>query len=514
MKNKVPLLFGVLLITVLAYGCGQQSPSMNTFFTQPQGVTLRGTIYEFQSNFQLGVPVADAIVTLDGDRGNWTARANAKGEYSFPGLPDGSYIVSVSKEGYSNLNSIWSTPIKSFALKAADNTITTVNAFLFVFPAIKQFSPATGSVITNNQVFKVTFDKAMDTSTVQFVLTSLGLRASLISGGTVQLNVSWSADNKEATINPIGGLNSNEAYRLMIVPPTSLLPEPYDTEGNSGLWTWGAIFDESDNVFSDYRVTTGGVPLPPANLQVIVGGQPTSELDSFNVADFTEDAQLSWAPSPSTNITGYKIYVARSGSLNNYSPLEAKSTTATSTSNNYFTSEISKVVTSLYGSLAEVNPISTGNYPFINNTVYFRVVAYNGDGESAPIEVSARDVVSPRAGFALPNYQAEPFPGAVVNGLFVPGIDAAEKDRLYIMVHEPVDPATVVGANFALDGGLTIVSARLIMNYFVPSIGSIVEIKASGNLNGRTLTMSNIKDLAGNPVKTGVGDTFGPFVVP
>jgi len=149
----------------------------------------------------------------------------------------------------------------------------------------------------------------------------------------------------------------------------------------------------------------------------------------------------------------------------------------------------------------------------VNATVYFKVVAYNGDGESSGAEVAVRDAVGPKKAASGPTYYAEPLAGGVdpVYNYYFPPILAAEKDRLYIVTDEPLDTATIAAGNFSLDGGLTVLSASLMTNTIG---GCLLEIKASGSLNGRTLTMlTGIKDLSGNGA-AGTGNTWGPFVVP
>jgi hypothetical protein len=210
-------------------------------------------------------------------------------------------------------------------------------------------------------------------------------------------------------------------------------------------------------------------------------------------------------------VTGYKIYAAKSGSILNYIPLESDISTETTTTDNYFTSDISKVIKALYGDGAEVDPVSTGNYPMVNNSVYFKVVAYNGDGESGGGVVPVRDAVGPRAQ-APDAYMVEPFAGMVdpTTYYYLPPITAAEKDRAYIVMSEPLDSTTVTASNFSLDGGLTVLSANFLLNAQL----CVVEIKASGNLNGRTLTMlTGVKDLSGNAARS-TSNTWGPFVVP
>lgn len=516
------LLFGVtvILFALLPLSCGHQTAT--TSVSQPGGVTLRGTVREYTANFEGGDPIPNAFVFIDGDSGVWNATTDSKGEYNFTGIPDGSYRVSVSAEGYCTL--VWwqgQTAVKPVELRAAENTDVAVDIYALTFPIITAFTPVPGSVIANDQTFTITFDEAMDISSVRVQLIPQGIRSSAVgSGDTVQADITWSSDSKEVTVTPNGNLISNEVYRLQLVPPVTfswpLTDSPYDLEGNplywGAVWWGGALFDRELTYFADYRTESGGVPGAPSNLQVVINGKLTSGVDFSDVFMGTNDVMLNWSPSSSGNITGYKVYVAKSGSVSNYTLLKA-ATGATSTEVNYFTSDVDAVITALYD--GTVDPISTQNYPFVNDTVYFKVVAYNGDGESGGSVVSAKDVRGPQKSAGPVNFNKAGFAGATLaNNYYLPPIGGSELDRVYVYLNEPIDPSSVAG-NFSLDGGLNVVSATFLTNCFegiALNWRAVVEIKADGDLSGRTLTvLTGVKDLAGNPVEAGTSDTFGPF---
>lgn len=508
-------------------GCGQQNPQMIQSSTQPGNITIQGTLYPLEINFVpsfslvSGEPIAGAHVRIDGDSGAWTTISDANGQYRFVGVPDGSYLLSVTVEGY-----LYGTPATIISIKPigntpAEGTVNTQDIALLTFATIIGYSPAPGSTITANQTFEVTFNAPMDTSTVRFKLIPQGIRSSAIdSGSTVQVDLNWSDNNRKVAITPKADLIPNENYRLQmdysgffVIPPYY----PLDARGEkyiSGSIVAGPGIADILPHFADYKTAAGGVPSAPSSLQVLINEKPTSEVDAGDVLETAADMKLNWSPSAG-NVTGYRVYIAKSGSRDNYVPLEARNSTMTSTTESYFKTNITKVINALYGAGAEVNPVSTGNYPLINNTVYFKVVAYNGDGESAGPEVAVRDVVGPQAGVPGDDYVAEPFPGQVGNGYYFPPIDVSEKDRIYIFIREPVDPSTVIKDNFTLTGGggASVISANFMMSFYNPSLGSFVEIKASGDMNGQTLTMANVKDLAGNVVKTGVGDSWS-IVIP
>ncbi len=530
-KTGICLLLLIAMFGSLAFlsGCGQQAQQIYNAKPQPSNLIVRGTVLKWVysgangSNPTLGGhmgnPVSGAYVTLDGNGLVMTAITDANGDYKFTGVPDGDYLLSATAEGYVFLFPDRRIVIKSPSHIAGDNTVYTVyldgSWWFDELAYITNYSPAPGSVISNNQAFTVTFNCPMDTTTVKYSLVPQGPRAFAASQSSVNTTLTWSADSKTVTITPNGSLSSNEAYRL-------LLDYSYNTGSNGKYYplnqkgcplTAGASgppYAEFLNYYADYRTPSGGVPSAPSGLQVVINGKITSEVDYADIynAGLTRTIQLNWQPSHSGNISGYRVYVARSGSVLNYSSLESDSSSSNVTSGNFFSTTTAKLVKAIYGNAA-VDLISTTNFPMINNTVYYKVVAFNGDGESDGTVVAAKDAVGPTLNptpSPTPPYAGGPFS----NNYIVPPIFAGETNRRYVAFTEPVDPTTIVNGNFALSGGLTVNSARFMTNQNVAGFAAIVEIVGSGNLytGAVTMTVSGVKDLAGNPVKTGSGDTI------
>jgi len=523
-KTVTGLLLLLLLAAVAAMvaGCGQISQQVNGYQVQPSGVTVRGTIFRWLYSGtntptivnHYGNVVVGAYVALDGNGSVWNARTDSNGEYSFAGVPDGQYQLYASAEGflhqvpvYFYIGSTYTSniTIKSSSMTAANNTVYTVpNAYWFdEHPWIVSYSPQPGSIISNTQSFTVTFCESMDVSTVRWALVPQGLRTYSV-GDTANVTLSWSADERSVTITPVGSLASNESYRLLLNPDGHVALDKRGVPLNTG----GAGFDQTLNTFADYRTPAGGVPSAPSNLSVVVNGKTTSEINYSDVISSGNTVALSWNPSGSGNITGYRVYVAREGSTLNFSTLEAASLSTNVTDVDYFTTSIAKVIKAVYN--GQTDPIGSGNYPFINTAIHFKVVAFNGDGESAPAEASAKDSVGPtlyNPASPTPPYTGGPW----MNNAIIPPVYAGETNRRYIAFTEPIDPSTIVAGNFSITGGLSITSVRPIGSVNNPGgISSIVEIVASGNLytGAQTLTVSGVKDLAGNVIKTGVGDTI------
>jgi hypothetical protein len=268
--------------------------------------------------------------------------------------------------------------------------------------------------------------------------------------------------------------------------------------------------------YADYKTAAGGVPSAPSNLQVVINDKPTSEVDFADVITSTNKVKLNWSPS-SGNVSGYKVYVAKSGSVLNYVPLESDSSTSNSTANNYFTSDISKIIKALYGSGVKVDPISTQNYPFVNNTVYFKVVAYNGDGESSGEAVSVKDAVGPQRTGPNAAYSANSaaFRGATLsNGYYLPKIAASDVGIAYVFLNQPVDPTTVSGnieiSGVTLTASLLTQSSDDLGEWVGLSDYAVIKIDAgSTDIRGKTVTLkTGLKDLSGNAVVSGIGDTI------
>jgi hypothetical protein len=515
MSKKALLASLILAVCVLIFGCGQTA-TVITSTNQASGLTIRGTIRYYLLNndwWVLGDPVAGAYVQLDGNGQTWTTVANANGEYNFNNIPDGAYQLSATAEG-----SLYGSPIATVTLKPAgsvpsDNTTVTRDFFFFRFAVTKSYSPESGSIISVNEPITVNFNAPMDTSTVRFSLVPQGLRSLADSGDTVQVDLAWATDNRSVVVTPLGNLLPNQNYRLMMTYVSYTLPNsvPLDAQGGkyiSGDGFSGAPYNDMLPHYADYKTVAGGVPSAPGNLQVVVNGKTTSEINIADVLTAANTVKLNWSPSTSGNISGYKIYVARAGSVLNYAPLENDVATTNISILPYFNSDINKVLKALYENGAQVDPIGTKNYPFVNQTVYFKVVAFNGDGESAGCETSAKDAVGPTLNIWSSGW---PYAGAVLpNDYYLRPIGAAETNRAYVIINEPVDIATLVPGNFTLTGGLTVQQINHLTSCASPGLftGTYFEIVASGALAGQTMTMEvGVKDLAGNPVVAGTGDT-------
>ena len=508
MKKVLVLLTAICLVGVigaLISGCGQQTPSINTVNSQPKGLSIKGTIYTTTLSGTVGGPISGAVVTLSGDRANYTAVTNSQGEYVFSGIPDGTYVVVATAEGHQRLSTTTVT-IKPSSDVPADNTITVGDIQLSSQPVILSYSPAPNSVITQSPTFVVTFNEAMDTSTVIPAMAAAGVRTFALSGSTVPLSTSWSSDSKTLTITPEAALISNESYTLSVSSVAMRDASGYsiDTTGEQALAT-----------SQTYRVATGGVPGDPSNLTVIVNNKPFTTVEGTGADYLDVYTSANWIdlycdpPSSGGLVTGYKFYAALdTASAGNYVLIG-------STTVNYLSLQISTLITALYNST--VNPVSTMNYPFINKAVYFKVVAYNGDGESAAASSGAvKEVVGPQVDLTAFDGRATQGKAAELlnNNYYLAALTAGTDTKIaYIAFNQPVDAATIIPANFTLSGGATVAAASLLTSSstnltasFTGNVYSIVKITSDTDFTGaETLTVgTGVKDLAGNPVSQSV----------
>ncbi len=516
MRKLLVLLIGVCFVAgigMIMSGCGQQTPTINTSNPQPAGLKLKGIVRAITLNGTVGNPVAGATASLSGDIATQTVATNSNGEYVFSNIPDGQYVIFVTAEGYARVRSS-AILVKPSSNIPADNTITVTDLYLSSNPVILSFSPTPNSVVANNQTFTVTFDEAMDTSTIVPMLIANGVRTYATSGSTVPLTTSWDSANKVLTITPQAQLITNETYVLGI---DTLSSHVADHIRDAAGFPARDDLDQAQALSQNYRVTTGGAPGAPAGVSVVIGSKIISSDATdgstayANYADIKGAANVGFYWTPATGVvTGYKIYVANEAS-GNYILL------ATATGNvNYYTESMTNIINKLCGSGAAIDPLGTANYPMINKTLYVKVVAYNGDGESAAGSGTAKDMAGPRlsgTAYKSTNWTSD----TVLNNNYVlPAI--TDTHVAYIAFTEPVDPATAGAAgNYTIAGGnvtgaQVMTSSSTSLTTYGGSSYTIVKITADVTVNGNAITVTHgsVKDLAGNTTTYGAAISVTP----
>lgn len=472
---KKMLVLSVLAIIVMGViaGCGQQTPTINTSTPAPSGLTIRGTVYNYTIDDAIGDPVAGAVVILSGASASFNAVTDARGEYTIQDVPDGYYTVTATAEGYQR-SSGWGVSIKPSSGIPANGTITVRDIELYSNPVILSYTPIPNTVITATQSFTVVFNEVIDRSSFKPTLAALGIRTMVADGSNVGLTVS-STDNKTFVITPTQALISNETYRLAINSTVR------DTAGFP-LSTGG---EQSMSNTQDYRVGTGtGLPGAPSDLAIVYIG-PTTECDYTNVYDVPAIG-LSWkSPTSGGPVSYYNVYVAY-GSGGNYSLL------ATYVVDNLANLRIDStighnIIFALYGDYASRDPVCTGGYPFINDVCRIKVVAVNGDGESATgAQISVRDTLGPQLGPAVS--QTGWGTGDVLdNNKFLPALASTEA---YFSFTEPV-VSLGSAARYHVDTQEA-ASVELITTFAAGQLG--------GNLNG---ACSVVKATFSDPITTG-----------
>jgi len=264
-------------------------------------------------------------------------------------------------------------------------------------------------------------------------------------------------------------------------------------------------------------VSTGGVPGAPTGLTISYNGFATTEASysrTFDAPVLTGNINLGWvAPTTGGPVTGYRAYVAYGASGDFH--LLGTVTPVTGTSANQMTvrtsgSGLNDIITALYGaSGAEKDPVCTGGYPFINDVCRFQVVAFNGDGESAPSAIlSERDSVEPA--LAVPGGSTgRPWTWSNVNrimnnNLVLPPL--AGSTEAYIGFNEPLSAVNAAGTGIHV-GTYEATAASIIMNNstaltnFRLNTRSIVKVTLPADVvvgDGVSLEAGAVTDLSGN----------------
>ncbi|MBN2058626.1 MAG: Ig-like domain-containing protein [Candidatus Saganbacteria bacterium] len=542
MRKGFVLSVGLLFVVVIAMlsGCNQSVPQVGS--ASPQNLVCKGIVYgrhdipygSSSFDWQNIGPVAGATVTLVGSYETKTAMTNAIGEYVFENVKNGQYEITASKEGYQVdyeylltdslffFSNASAASAKASDIKAAavpDETIFTVNLYMYANPVMRSVTPTPSSTIETTASFVITFNKAMDTSTVRPMIISNGLRLSGV-GDTVNATSTWSSGDKVLTISPINPLLPNQEYLVYLAADFSKVK---DKEGNllasATSTSYGVVVHEDGDVVENndyftYRTATGGAPTAPTGLSIVVDGKPLSSEagvgpDFSDIIGTTTTIGLSWVGS-SGNLTGYKVYVSDSLS-NNYRLLEQVSAPSFYTPLTVFNTNMGEVLNTLYGT-SYIDPLGTGNYPMINRRTYFKVVAFNGEYESASVETSAIDLVGPRV--CAEAQSGRTGGGGVAaavlaNNYYLPAlVDGTDARVCYIAFREPLDPSTVIDTNFTYSGGnvtavdlLTRATADLDpAALWTGNALTIVKITVDADLAaGQTITVgTGVKDLPGN----------------
>lgn len=490
MNKNIKIMLGFIFIALMLAGCGQNS-TVDTASSQPEGIKIKGIVRDVTLGGTVGGAVSGAVVSLSGDSVNKTVTVNSAGEYLIEGIPDGYYNLVITAEGYIR-GRVTGLVIKPGSYISADNTITIQDVLLNSSPIISAVSPTPNTVITSNQAITVTFNEPMDTSTVRFNLNPIGLRSFVpVTPLIGRATTTWDSTGRVATVTPTTNLNMNTIYRLVVSPDAK------DLKGYPLVYSGS---DESLALTQDFRVASGGVPGAPSGVVVTINGKTGEAIDYGDVVNSGNSLKLNWQPSAITNITGYKIYAEKNGVFSYLA----------SSSDNSVSLTVQDVINAFYGTGAVMNPVSTGNYPFVNFPVTFKVVAYNGDGESAGTTVVVRDSVGPIIQNSLSTYAGGLEPA---NGYYVPVLTAAD-NAVIVVFNQPVDMTTLSKDYFTFSGALTVQSVEFMYN--APGTGyyiSACKVKASGTVvgSGQSLTVSSgVKDLSGNSMKT-PGNTCGPF---
>ncbi|KPJ68740.1 hypothetical protein AMJ44_05540 [candidate division WOR-1 bacterium DG_54_3] len=545
MLNKFAL---IGIVGIVVAGCGEQTPGVKIETASPQNLVCKGIVYgnyymrqgSSYGSHVIG-SVAGAMVTLVGSYETKSAVTNADGEYVFEKVKYGNYVIEVTKEGYQRgegyleigemlmYGSANASSVK--ASNVPDGAIFTVDLDMGINPVMRSVSPLPNSTIETDAVFTITFNKPIDTATVRPSFVSAGVRT-FAAGDTVGVTTAWSDNDTVLTITPTSSLLPNEVYMLYL--GLNEFADVKDKDGyklaSSTSTSYGIPVQEDGNVIENndyftYYTASGGAPGAPSYVMVAVNSKPFVS-DAATGADYidvyTSGNSINLycdPPSSGGPITGYKFYAAiDAASATNYVLLS-------STPNNYYTGTVAQLITALYGSGSTVDPISTQNYPFINKAVYFKAVTYNGEGESTQEATTGakKELVGPQLNTAAYSGRAGGGRSAEIlnNNYHLPAlIDTTHARIAYIAFNQPIDPNTISASYFSHTDSLDEVkgtvtdathltsSSSNLSGVWPGNLFSIVQITTDTDfvVNDKIKVITNVKDLAGNPVVSGTGD--------
>ncbi|OGC11530.1 hypothetical protein A3K48_03365 [candidate division WOR-1 bacterium RIFOXYA12_FULL_52_29] len=533
MKSKIFSWLLLLLVGLLVSSCGQTNPTITTTEATPENLVIKGTVYQkewvnksgYYYSRQAGL-VAGVTVTLSGTYETKTAISADNGEFVFEKVKPGYYFLIATKEGYQQAKEEVGTYMFGFIAGTLDNSIYTEDIELSPYPVIKTLAPAKGTTIETTASFTVNFNKAMDTSTFRPRVSATGTRTFAI-GDSVNMNVAWNADNTSLVLTPNSPLLPNQSYSLYLANEYSQIKDAagYPLAISNVTSGYGIPVESpqecvvEENLYFTYRTASGGMPTAPTNLALTVGmggsgktitSSPTSGADYNDIYGATA-INLTWAPSTG-NITGYRVYLSDSAT-NNFRLAQIGS--AYYVTGNSATLTMSNILTALFGTTS-IDPFGTGNYPMINQPLYVKVVAYNGEYESVSAECNARDLVGPRFD---PTYKKYGFAGAVINSReYLGPIGVSEKKVIYLGIQEPIDESTITTGNFSITagGGTSIASVFVLDNSsikltdFGGTVYCVLRIETTTDMDAATTIKmgSGVKDLSGNIPSAGVNDAI------
>lgn len=501
----------VLIVGMVGFiaGCGQQATEIKSTIPQPENLTIRGTVRGLNNSGVVGDPIEGTFLKLDGDSISRTAQTDVNGDYAFEGLPEGTYIITATKEGFQrNIGAavVLSTPVAGAPVSSNDyevvNDIGMVN-----LPVILSISPDLGTVVSAATLeITVVFNEAMETASVIPAFAPNGLRA-FDMGDNQGVISTWSSDNKTLTITTTGPLLANKYYGLAVDSAGTAQDVDgniLDVTGGAGTGGGGLLVALYNNIAGvSYRTASGGAPSAPTNLRLSVNG--TTEVDYLDVNGGGEAVNLWWLATTATSeITGYNIWIAPSAS----GPWSYLNTSSV----NYLASTTNAINTALYGATwSTVNATCVKQLAFVTTPVHFKVVAFNGEGESAGATASERDVIGPSVAGAVRSPGGIPnLPAGIASALRDYNIgDGHQNDGCYVYFSEPMDLTTVTDNNDYRSNNVA-ASATVVYNGFSTTNAplTVVELTFAAQLVPLTYPLTveasgGVLDLSGNSSKGG-----------
>ncbi len=469
------------LIGLMVVGCGQSVPQVSTTSSQPKGLTIRGIVFGQNQSGKQAQPLAGAILYLAGDKVNKTTVSDADGQYSFTDLPSnntgsssGGYTIIATREGYQRTIYANLKFGSDSAAPVPDNSVMTEDIIMINNPVVLEISPYPGATIEAGvNTITIQFNEAMDASSVRPRISSWGLRTFAIAD-TQTLTTTWSADSKTLYVTT-GALYPNLFYCFRVDDNTTakdLAGNLLDTTGSGSGWGAGGL---SVTVYNNtweannynYRTASGGAPGAPTGVLLTVN--TATVIDYSDVSTAGNPVDLSWLAPASGLVTGYKVYVGASSS-GPWEWLYETNLGQNTTTANTFHSTVIRVNDALYGtgttSLPNADCIK--QLAFVTTPVYFKVVAFNGEGETAATAVATRDATKPTLTLltsADRNAANVGVPAALAAALTDFSAGASLNLGCYVVFSEPMIVGTLTDpTKYTVDTGQTVTGATVVYN--------------------------------------------------
>jgi hypothetical protein len=309
--RRAILCLGILLPTLLAWGCSGIVSGQNTTPSQPppQTFSISGTI----------TPVTGgngATITITG-AANATATANSSGNFTVSGLANGTYTITPSHAGYSFSPSSMNVTINN----ASVTTGIGFTATALTFGISGTLSPVVGGGGATVMLSGARAASTIADTSGRYSFSGLANGAYAVSPS--HTGYTFTPNTQAATINGgnVSGIDFTATPQSGSTFSISGTVSP--TAGGSGATVTlggassGSVIADSAGNYSFTALTNGvytvtpsntGYTFTPVSQSVPVNGVNVTSVNFTATPQVTHSVALSWSASTSTTVSGYYVY--------------------------------------------------------------------------------------------------------------------------------------------------------------------------------------------------------------